>query len=132
MRNPSDIVVLFVDDETDILTSLSRFLRKEPYQKLFAETAKQALVLLECNHVAIIISDFNMPEMNGLELINKVKTRYPEIISLLISGHNNVEQIMNSGNPGDIFRFITKPVEPIALKEIINDAKRSIRNLSVI
>jgi sigma-B regulation protein RsbU (phosphoserine phosphatase) len=122
MRNPSDIVVLFVDDEADILSSLTRFLRKEPYRKLFAETGKKALELLESNNVAIVISDYNMPDMNGMELMKRVKTHYPEIVSLIISGDNNVEQIFKSNNACDIFRVIPKPVEPVTLKEIINEA----------
>jgi DNA-binding NtrC family response regulator len=120
--NHSDIVVLFVDDEADILSSLNRLLRKESYRKLFAENAIKALELLACNHVAIVISDFNMPGMNGLELMKIVKTRYPDIIRLLISGHNNIEQITESSAPGSIFRFIEKPVEPETLKDIINEA----------
>jgi DNA-binding NtrC family response regulator len=122
MKNIADIVVLFVDDEADILTSLNRFLRKEPYRKLFAETAEKALELLDGNDVAIVISDYNMPDMNGLELMKAVKLRYPEIIPLIISGHENVGQIIESSNPSGIFRFITKPVEPITLRQVINDA----------
>ncbi|MGB7511998.1 MAG: response regulator [Pelodictyon phaeoclathratiforme] len=122
MKNLSDIVVLFVDDEADILSSLNRFLRKEPYQKLFAETTVKALELLECHDVAIVISDFNMPDMNGLELINMVKQRHPEIVPLIISGHESVGKIIESSHPRTIFRFITKPVEPITLRKVINDA----------
>jgi sigma-B regulation protein RsbU (phosphoserine phosphatase) len=120
--NFSDIIVLFVDDEADILSSLSRLLRKEPYRKLFAENASKALELLACNHVAIVISDFAMPGMNGLELMKIAKMRYPDIIPLLISGHNNIGQITESSDPGIIFRFITKPVDPETLKQVINEA----------
>lgn len=122
MRNPSDIVVLFVDDEADILSSLKRFLRKEPYHKLFAETASEALELLERNNVSIIISDYNMPDMSGLELMKRVNASYPEIVSLVISGDNNVQHIFDLNDTCNIFRVITKPVEPATLKEIINDA----------
>lgn len=122
MKNLSDIVVLFVDDEADILSSLNRFLRKEPYQKLFAETSTKALELLEGHDVAIVISDFNMPDMNGLELINLVKQRHPEIVPLIISGHESVGKIIESTNLRTVFRFITKPVEPITLRKVINDA----------
>jgi len=120
--NLADITVLFIDDEADILSSLNRLLRKEPYRKLFAENAITALELLACNPVAIVISDFNMPGMNGLELMKRIKKRYPEIIHVIISGHNNIEQLTESSNPGDVFRFVTKPVEPEMLKNIINEA----------
>lgn len=122
MINPSDIVVLFVDDEADILSSLTRFLRREPYKKLYAESAGKALELLASNNVSILISDFNMPDMNGLELMKRVKTLYPEIVSLIISGDNNVEQIFKSNPSCNIFRIMTKPVEPLRLKGIINEA----------
>ncbi len=120
--NLSDITVLFIDDEADILSSLNRLLRKEPYRKLFAENAITALELLACNPVAIVVSDFNMPGMNGLELMKRIKKRYPEIVHVIISGHNNIEQMTESSNPGDVFRFVTKPVEPDMLKQIINEA----------
>jgi phosphoserine phosphatase RsbU/P len=122
MIHISDIVLLFVDDEADILSSLNRLLRKEPYKKLFASTAVQALELLESNNVAIVLSDFKMPDMNGLELVKRVKMRYPDIITIIISGDNNVEQIIESDDVCDIFRVIPKPVEPVALKKIINEA----------
>lgn len=120
--NLSDITVLFIDDEADILSSLNRLLRKEPYRKLFAENAITALELLACNPVAIVVSDFNMPGMNGLELMKRIKIRYPEIVHVIISGHNNIEEITESSNPGDVFRFVTKPVEPEMLKKIIIEA----------
>ena len=120
--NLSDITVLFIDDEADILSSLNRLLRKEPYRKLFAENAITALELLACNPVAIVVSDFNMPGMNGLELMKRIKIRYPEIIHVIISGHNNIEEITESSTPGDVFRFVAKPVEPEMLKKIIIEA----------
>jgi phosphoserine phosphatase RsbU/P len=122
MRNLSDIQILFVDDETDILSSLNRFLRKEPYKKLFAENGSQALELIESTDIAIIVSDLRMPEMNGLELINKVKKRNPGILRLILSGSQDIDMIIESINTGEVFRFIPKPVEPYSFKKILNDA----------
>jgi len=122
MINDSKITILFVDDEPDILSSINRFLRKEVYQKLFAETGIKALELISTNTVSIIVSDLRMPEMSGLELIGEVKKRNPDIVRLILSGSQDIDPIIESINRGEVFRFIPKPVDPTAFKKILHDA----------
>ncbi len=122
MANYSEITILFVDDESFILSSINRFLRKEPYHKLFAENGIEALELIRQNNVSIVVSDLRMPEMNGLELISAVKKQNPEILRLILSGSQDIDPIIESINTGEVFRFIPKPVDPPAFKEILNDA----------
>ena len=122
MKNISDIAILFVDDEVEILSSLTRFLRREPYKKLFADTGKKALELLEDNDVALIITDMRMPEMNGMEFLYEVKRRYPDILVIILSGTLEPDQLIRTLiADGKIFRFISKPVEPEELKKIIKE-----------
>ena len=120
--NDSDIALLFVDDEQDTLDSLSRFLRKEPYTKYFATSGKQALELLQTCNVAILLTDLRMPEMSGMELISQVKTSHPNIVRIILSGIHDIDQIIESINTGEVFRFIPKPIEPEGFKKIIRDA----------
>ncbi|TLU82843.1 MAG: response regulator [Chlorobium sp.] len=122
MKDRSEIAILFVDDELDILSSLNRFLRREPYMKMFAENGQKALELLESNDISIVVSDLRMPEMNGLELISEVKKRKPEVLRLILSGSQDFDQIINSINKGEVFRFVPKPVDPEAFKQVLNDA----------
>ena len=122
MANYSEITILFVDDESFILSSINRFLRKEPYKKLFAKNGIEALELIRQNNVSIVVSDLRMPEMNGLELISAVKKQNPEILRLILSGSQDIDPIIESINTGEVFRFIPKPVDPPAFKEILNDA----------
>ena len=122
MPNTSEITILFVDDESFILSSINRFLRKEPFNKLFAEDGAHALELIQNNNVSILVSDLRMPEMNGLELISEVKKRNPEILRLILSGSQDIDPIIESINAGEVFRFIPKPVDPPAFKQILNDA----------
>ncbi len=122
MKNRKDLTILFVDDEPDILSSLNRFLRREPYKKLFAENGRKALEILDSVTADIIISDLRMPEMNGLELINEAKKRSPDTVRMILSGSQDIDQIIESINTGEVFRFIPKPVEPEAFKKILNDA----------
>ena len=119
--NDTDIALLFVDDEQDTLDSLSRFLRKEPYTKYFATSGKQALELLENSNIAILLTDLRMPEMSGMELISQVKTSHPGIVRIILSGIHDIDQIIESINTGEVFRFIPKPIEPHGFKKIITD-----------
>lgn len=122
MKNRNELAVLFVDDESDILHSLNRFLRREVYRKHFVDNAAAALELLSATPVDIIVTDLRMPGMNGLELIKEVKSRYPHTVRMIVSGSQDIEQIIESVNKGEIFRFIPKPVDPDSFKTILNDA----------
>jgi sigma-B regulation protein RsbU (phosphoserine phosphatase) len=122
MKDFSEIAILFVDDEQDTLGSLNRFLRKEPYKKYFAKSGKEALELLETHDIKILLTDLRMPEMTGMELINQVKISHPDIVRVILSGIHDIDQIIESINTGEVFRFIPKPIEPQGFKKIIRDA----------
>jgi sigma-B regulation protein RsbU (phosphoserine phosphatase) len=122
MKPVSDITVLFVDDEPEVLNSLRRFLRKEPYRSLFADSGRSAMEILTSHPVDIIVSDLRMPEMDGLALIRRVKAEFPEVIRLILSATRDVEQTIEAINSGEVFRFILKPLDPQPFKQIIYDA----------
>jgi len=122
MRTIENLAILFVDDEPDVLSSLRRFLRKEPYQTFFAEGGKNALSVMKSNAIHIVVSDLRMPEMNGMELIHKVKTLYPDVIRVILSATRDVEQTIESINSGEVYRFIPKPLDPESFKQIMLDA----------
>ncbi|TNJ39300.1 response regulator [Chlorobaculum thiosulfatiphilum] len=122
MKQRDELAILFVDDESDILHSLNRFLRREEYRKFFVDNAVEALELLAKTPVDLVVSDLRMPGMNGLDLIKEVKRLYPGTLRMIVSGSQDIEQIIESVNKGEIFRFIPKPVEPESFKNILNDA----------
>ena len=122
MESFTDIVVLFVDDEMDVLSSLRRFLRKEPYRMLFANSGEEALNILSSQPIAILVSDLRMPEMDGLTLLNKVKAQYPDTKRLILSATTDMEEIVDAIDSGDVFRFIQKPLEPEPFKQAIREA----------
>ena len=103
------MVVLFVDDEKQILTSLERGLLEEPYRKLFASNGKEAIEILDKEKVDVIVTDMRMPEMNGLELLKIVKEKHPEIIRMVLSGYTQITTLLTAINQGEIFKYITKP-----------------------
>jgi DNA-binding NtrC family response regulator len=118
-----DITVLFVDDEKSMLSSLEYNLAREPYRKLFAENAEAALQILAKEPVQVVISDMRMPGMNGLVFLEKVKERYPDTVRLIFSAFTDVPQIIASINTGEIFRYVTKPIEePAEFRKTIQAA----------
>ena len=75
MNSIEDVVVLFVDDEPELISSLRRLLRKEKYGRLYAANGEEALKVLESARVDIIVSDLRMPFMDGLALLSTIKKK---------------------------------------------------------
>ncbi len=111
--------VLCVDDEVNILHSLKRLLRKEPYKLLTANCADEAFEILKQNEVQLILSDQRMPEMTGTELLKEVKKKYPNIVRVILSGYADLSVILEAINEGEIYRFLSKPWNDNELKTTI-------------
>jgi serine phosphatase RsbU (regulator of sigma subunit) len=119
MKTVNDVTILFVDDEADLLNSLRRFLRREPYHTLFANSASTAMEILATQPVDIVVSDLRMPDMDGLTLLREIKKDYPEIIRLILSASRDIGQTIDAINFGEVYRFISKPLDPEPFKRII-------------
>jgi CheY-like chemotaxis protein len=108
--------ILCVDDEPRIAESLALQLRRD-YQVLAANGGNSALQLLkEKGAPAVIVSDMRMPGMDGATLLKHVKQLYPETTRILLTGEPGRDAAIAAVNEGQIFRFLTKPCPPDALK----------------
>ena len=116
--------VLLVDDEPNVLSSLKRLLRRDGYKILTAETADEAFELLAQYPVNVIISDQRMRHMNGTELLNHVKSMYPEIVRIVLSGYMDLASVTAAINQGQIYKFLTKPWDDKELRQVVRDAIR--------
>lgn len=114
--------ILFVDDEDFILSTIKRLFRKSEYEILYAGSGEEGLNILADNDVSIIISDMRMPLMDGAEFLEKAKKIRPDAIKMILSGHAEIDTILNSINRGNIWRFITKPWDNNDLKIAIHNA----------
>jgi adenylate cyclase len=106
--------ILVVDDEPDLEVLIKQKFRKQirekEYEFFFAENGKEALKrLLEQPDVDIVLSDINMPEMDGLTLLSKLSESSPLIKSVIVSAYGDMENIRTAMNRG-AFDFITKPI----------------------
>lgn len=122
MKSASDVSILFVDDEPEILSSMKRFLRKEPYQTRFAGSGREALAILATQPIDIIVSDLRMPEMDGLSLLKRVKSFHPGVMRLILSATRDMEHTIEAINTGEVYRFMAKPLDPEILKGVLRDA----------
>ncbi len=101
--------VLCVDDEPNIISALRRMLSLEGYQVLAADSGAQALTLLNKETVHVIISDMQMPGMNGTELLAQVRQQWPQVMRLMLTGASDVTGAIAAINQGAIYRYIAKP-----------------------
>jgi DNA-binding NtrC family response regulator len=105
------IVVLFVDDEEAMLRSIVRVLGKTPLEVLTATGAEAALRVLAEQRVDVIVSDIDMPGVNGLDLLRRVRSERPEILRMMLTGAATVERALDAINGGEVVRFFTKPFD---------------------
>ncbi len=106
--------ILVVDDETDLETLIKQKFRKQirekKYEFLFAENGVQALSKLDTEPgIDIVLSDINMPEMDGLTLLTKISEQKPLLKAVIVSAYGDMENIRTAMNRG-AFDFVTKPI----------------------
>ena len=101
--------VLIVDDDDGVRTALKLTLRTGGYQVEQASSAQEGLAKLREFRPHMVISDYLMPGMTGLEFLCMVRTRCPDTIRILVTGHAETNVAIDAINQGEIFRFITKP-----------------------
>lgn len=101
--------VLFVDDEIQVLNSIKRSTLEEEYESFIATSGEKALELMEKNEFCVVVSDMRMPGMDGLTLLKVIKEKYPDTIRMVLSGYNQVTQILTTINQVGVTKFIVKP-----------------------
>ena len=114
--------ILCVDDEPNILSSLRRLFRTKGFQVRIAEGGKAGLTLLETETVDLVISDMRMPEMDGAQFLEQVRSRWPDTVRLLLTGYSDITSVIEAINRGEIYRYITKPWDDNDIVLIVRQA----------
>ena len=122
--NPEGRTLLLVDDEVNVLNSLTRLLRPDGYHLLRAESGEAALELLASNSVGVIVSDQRMPAMNGVELLRRAKQTHPDTVRIVLSGYTELKSVTDAINEGAVYKFLTKPWDDDLLRANIHEAFR--------
>lgn len=105
--------ILIVDDDVDLLSVLNDIISEE-YNVYTAEGAKLGLEILKQKRIDCILTDFKMPEINGLQFIEKIKQFYPHIPVILITGNGQDPQVKSALMHG-VFDYLDKPFQPEVL-----------------
>ena len=114
--------VLFVDDNCRVTEGIRRALRDWPFEILTANSASEALRLMAEREIAVIVSDEQMPEMRGSELLAVVLERHPETVRLILTGKANLDTAIDAVNRAGVHRFLRKPVAPEELALCVSQA----------
>ena len=104
--------ILLVDDDANILSAFRRQLRKK-FELKTAEGASAAMELLDSDGpFAVIVSDMQMPEITGLELLAHAREQFPDTVRIMLTGNADQRTAVDAANQGRIFRFLNKPCSP--------------------
>ncbi|MFZ0927934.1 MAG: response regulator [Syntrophobacteraceae bacterium] len=114
--------ILFVDDEPMVLDGLRRMLRgmRNEWEMEFAESAPEALKILDGQQFNVIVTDMRMPGMDGCQLLQVVEKLHPQVVRIVLSGQSDKEMVLKSVGPAH--QFLAKPCDAETLKNTITRA----------
>ena len=101
--------ILVIDDDKIILDSLCEFLSLEGFQTSGAETVKSALAKLEEENYCLVLTDVNLPDGDGLELLDIIKQNYPQTVAIVITGYGTIDSAVKAIKKG-AYDYLTKPI----------------------
>ena len=123
MNNSAQPAVLLVDDEEMVITSIRAYLRLETDYKIHGITDPQeAARLLETETVDVVVTDYLMPKMNGIQLLAKARTAQPEAARVLLTGHADKQSAIQAINDVGLYQYLEKPWDNSQLLLVIQSA----------
>jgi two-component system probable response regulator PhcQ len=117
--------VLLVDDEPHVTRGLQAAFRRQPFDVLVADSAKEAISVLAREQIDVLITDEMMPGMHGSELLLHAREHSPATVRIVLTGQASMESAIRAINEGRAFRFLTKPFSPVQLADVIGEALAS-------
>jgi two-component system response regulator AtoC len=123
----NDKKLLVVDDDPLIRRSLGEMLRREGYAVVEASTGAEALRMAGTIQPALVITDFNMPEVDGMQLLRELRAKKPDLPVILVTGYGTVEQAVEAMKNG-AYDYVSKPILDDEIKVVVKRALEE-RNL---
>ncbi|MCG6948021.1 MAG: response regulator [Acidobacteria bacterium] len=114
--------VLLVDDEEEFVDTLAERMRNRGMEVSTSNSGKDALDLIDSDSFDVVVLDLQMPGMDGIEVLERIKQRRPDIQVVLLTGHATVEKGVEAMKQGAL-EFLEKPIDFSKLSEIIHKAK---------
>jgi DNA-binding NtrC family response regulator len=114
--------VLLVDDEEEFVETLAERMRSRGMEVATSNSGVEALELIDTEPYDVVILDLQMPGMDGIEALARIKRRQPDIQVVLLTGHATVEKGVEAMKQGAL-EFLEKPIDLSQLSEVIHRAK---------
>ena len=121
---PKDFSILYVDDEPQNLVSFKATFRRE-YTIHTALGGEEGIEILgQVSDIQLIITDQRMPNMTGVQFLQKIRPRYPEVICMILTGYSDMDAIIKLINDAHIFRLYYQTLEETELRMTIENARQ--------
>jgi len=117
--------VLCVDDEASIRSALRRVFMDEPWRVCFAKDGDEGLDIFRREPVDLILSDFRMPGMDGVEFLKRAKAIRADCVRIVLSGYADINLIVQALNEGEIYRFLVKPWND---EELVHNLRKALEH----
>ena len=111
--------LLFVDDAPEVLSAIRRSFFDSEYEVLTAHSGSQALAILKETEICLVVSDLRMPEMDGYELLSRIKSEYPYIIRIILSGYADERVVMKALQKNIAKVYLLKPWDNEILLKLV-------------
>ncbi|PIW70417.1 MAG: Fis family transcriptional regulator, partial [Ignavibacteriales bacterium CG12_big_fil_rev_8_21_14_0_65_30_8] len=126
--------ILIIDDEIGICESVKMILDYEGYETEYATSGKDGLEKLANKEFSALLLDIQMPEMNGFEVLEKAKNKFPFISVIIISAHSSLENAIKATKLG-AFDFIEKPIDRekliISIRNAVEKSSLLLENIQI-
>ncbi|MFN3580627.1 MAG: response regulator [Pseudomonas sp.] len=116
------IRIQIVDDEPNVLNSLRRVLRSDQWQLECCSNPHEALEALQHDEYAVIISDYQMPGLDGVTYLRFARQRQPDAVRMVLTGQHDREAMLRAINQAEIHRFLLKPWDDYELRTAVQSA----------
>src|SRR4029450_13852406 len=113
--------ILIIDDERPILVTLEALLQRHGYQVDIAPTASQGFKLMKAKSPALVLLDLQLPDAEGLEMLDRIKTELPDMHVIILTAHDSLHNAIESIKRG-AYHFISKPYAPEELLSLVEKA----------
>jgi DNA-binding NtrC family response regulator len=113
--------VLIIDDERPVLMTLEALLKRHGYEVDTAPTATQGLKVLKSKSPTLVLLDLRLPDADGLEMLDRIKTELPEVRVIILTAHDSLHNAIESIKRG-AYHFISKPYAPEELLSLVEKA----------
>jgi len=114
--------ILLVDDEPALIDMVKFMLEADNYNIFVANSAEKALKVMDKEKIDLVLSDHRMPGMLGIDLLKRIKSKYPDTIRILMTGFKDTEIFISAINVGEVYKIVTKPLDLENMKIVVKRA----------